>query len=178
VITIHRIKQGSDEWQAIRDGLYTGTSAEKLLRFGAIDYSLTARSDFSGNFFTKRGHLLEDEAVELYETVYETVVDRPGFVTNSLFPTCGYSPDGLDGAYLIEVKCFDVKGHMEIVNGNVPFKVVAQIHFGMLICGKRKARLIAYNPKIENDDMALHIVEYRRNPAIDKNFKEKLYARR
>lgn len=177
MITIHRIKQGTPEWDQIREGLYTGTSAEKLLSAararkiinGKITpYALNELSTFGGNYHTKRGHILEDEALELYELIYKVTVDRPGFITNSKYPMCGYSPDGIEGDYLLEVKCFMKDKHMAMFNGDIPLKVLAQIHFGMLISGKKKARLIIYNPELEAE-YALKVIDikYNRNIIIN-----------
>jgi hypothetical protein len=177
MVTIHDIEQGTPEWHALREGKYTGSSADRLLLYGAIDYSLTQASGFGGSFATRRGHLLEDEAIELYDVIHDVTTDRPGFVTNSKFPTCGYSPDGFDGDTLLEVKCFKDDKHMEIVGGNVPFKVLAQIHFGLLITEKKRARLIAYNPRLDAES-ALWIIDIKRNPAIARNFREKIHAGR
>jgi hypothetical protein len=69
VITVHEVEQGTEEWQLLRIGKYTGSNAHKLLKYGARAYSLTEAGNFSGNFWTKRGHMLEDEAIELYQEI-------------------------------------------------------------------------------------------------------------
>jgi hypothetical protein len=75
---------------------YTGQNAHKLLRYtGAIKivdgvasaYALNEITGFGGNFFTRRGHKLEDEMLSLYERIYKVTVDRFGFITNSKYPT-------------------------------------------------------------------------------------------
>lgn len=149
MIQVHDVEQGTDQWLELRAGKFTGSNADKLLSFGAIDYSLTESGKFRGNFWTKRGHILEKEAIELYEQIKNTSVERVGFVTNSSWPAAGYSPDGLLSDRTIEVKCFDIKKHKEILSGAIPFKVLAQIHFGMLICDKNQVDLIVYNPSQE-----------------------------
>lgn len=171
MITIHQVEQGSSEWDDAREGKYTGSNAHKLLgSFGATAYAEAVKSSFGGNFHTKRGHILEDEAIELYELIERTSVDRPGYVTNSLYPRCLYSPDGIDGVYLLEVKCFTEKKHMPIFEGDIPLTVRAQIHFGMLITGKKKARLIIYNPDLDAS-VAYKRIDIARDPAIQRNFK-------
>lgn len=180
MITVHACEQGTPEWQELRRGRYTGSNAHKLLKYGAIEYALTAPGSFGGNFWTKRGHLLEDEAIELYDAIQRRQALRPGFITNSEFPTCGYSPDGIDGATgwhladtgatLLEVKCFHQAKHLRIAGGEIPLEVLAQIHFGLLICGLRKARLIVYNPELD-PKLAFKMIEVRYNRNIANNFK-------
>lgn len=195
MIKIHDVEQGTEEWQELRRiHPFTGSGAAKVLRFGVIEYSKAITDGFKGNFYTKRGHILEDEAIELYEAIHGRQVLRPGFVTNTHCPGCGYSPDGLDclsilqpGAILLEVKCFNVERHKAIAKGEIPVEILAQIHFGLLICNLRKARLILYNPEfakktiiidgveISNPDydpkLALVIIEVKYNRNIQNNFK-------
>src|SRR5437879_1456915 len=119
MITVYNdIVQGSEAWHELRFGLYTGSNAWKLLKYGAIDYSLTETSDFKGSFWTERGHLLEIECIEIYETIKKLKVPRPGFVTNDLFPACGFSPDGLPNTHLVECKAFNEKKHLQLYRGD------------------------------------------------------------
>lgn len=171
MITIHDINQNSNEWLQLRAGKFTGSGAHKLLKNGAIDYALTETGNFKGNYWTKRGHILEEEAIELYEQITDLRVSRPGFVTNSNFPTCGYSPDGLTDLRLIEVKCFDKAEHMKLVRGEIKFTVLAQIHFGLLITGLKVADLIAYNPEMEDPKDMFAIIPVKGSRAIQSNFK-------
>src|SRR5438067_2510638 len=120
MVTVHwDIEQGSEKWLELRSGLYTGTSAHKLLKYGAIDYSLTETSDFKGNYWTDRGHILERECISLYESIKKCKVPRPGFVTNSNFPTCGFSPDGFPDTHLVECKAFKEDKHLQFLKGDV-----------------------------------------------------------
>ena len=119
MIKVHEVSQGSEAWHELRAGKYTGSNAHKILKFGAIPYSLTETGNFKGNFYTKRGHILEVEAIELYEAITGLKVDRPGFVTNDLYPSAGYSPDGLLDDQLIEIKCFDKKEHMKLIKYDI-----------------------------------------------------------
>lgn len=181
MITVHEIEQGTKEWGALRAGKYTGSNAHKLFKYGAIKYSQAVVDDsWGGNFFTKRGHILEDEALELYGKIKKVEVLRPGFITNSKYPNCGYSPDGIDGqqvgnalnreSILLEVKCFNPTRHLKIYNGDIPLEILAQIYFGMLITDLKKARLIIYNPDLD-PKLALKIIEVKRDPAVLSNLK-------
>ena len=181
-IKIHSVDQGSDLWHKLRDGKYTGSNAHKLLKFGAVDYSLTERSNFKGNFYTKRGHTLEEQAVELYKTITKSDVKRPGFVTNTIYPTAGYSPDALSGNdVVVEVKCFNKEKHKKMFSGEIPLTVLAQVHFGLLICGRKLAHLVIYNPDFAKEvparpELAFKIIPIKRDPLIIANFKRILAA--
>lgn len=184
MITVHDVEQGTPEWLELRENLYTGSNADKLLSYststkivnGVVSsYSIAEITGFGGNFYTKRGHILEDEAIELYAQITGHKVSRPGFVTNTKYPGCGFSPDGHDDDLLVplEVKAFEEVKHMKMFKGEIPMKVLAQNHFGQLIWEKRGSRLVIYNPDLEAK-FALKIIDVRYSPAIQRNLKNKL----
>ncbi len=173
MITINDVRQGTDAWHDLREGKYTGSNAAKLLQYGAVDASASHRSRFRGNYHTERGHILEDEAVGLYEQIKDTEVLRPGFVTTDNFPHAGYSPDFIAGDILGEVKCFGEEKHRRCIAGAIPLEVRAQVHFGMFVCGLQLAHLVFYNPDIEAE-AAFKITEIRRNAKIERHFRELL----
>lgn len=144
MITYHDVTQGTELWKLIRKGLWTGSVAIRLLQ----GKPMPREYDFKGNDATKRGTLLEIASIREYERKYRCKVQRPGFITNSVYPNAGYSPDGIDGGWLLESKSFNGERHEALVSGNIPLEVRVQILFGMIITGKRKARLLAYNPDI------------------------------
>jgi hypothetical protein len=166
MLTNHDVEQGTPEWHALRDGLITASNAGKLLQLG-IESAL-ATSNFKGNWYTQRGHDLEPEAIELYELVKNITVERPGFITNSKYPGCGVSPDGITDR-LIEVKCFMKDKHLSINEKTIPFEVIAQIQFGMMITGLRKTDLVLYNPDLEAEE-ALKIITVDRDLKIHERF--------
>lgn len=213
MITIHwDIEQGTEEWLKLREDLYTGSGADKLLAHSgqikvvegvASPYAVADITGFKGNFYTKRGHLLEEQAVDLYEKITKSTVARPGFVTNSTFPTCGYSPDGciIDEVVIdentsviikktLEVKAFKEDLHLKLLAGDIPARIMAQLQFGMLICGAKSCDFIPYNANFAKkrlliDDefqdnpnydpsKALKIISVKYNPSIAQNFRRKL----
>lgn len=138
------VEQGTPKWKLLRKGLWTGSVAIKLLQ----GKSFPREYEFAGNDATRRGTLLEVASIREYERKYRCKVKRPGFVTNSVYPNAGYSPDGIDGAWLLESKSFNGARHDSLAAGKIPLEVQVQILFGMIITGKRKARLLAYNPDV------------------------------
>lgn len=162
------IEQGSILWHQIRKNRYTGSNASKLLTtFGKNGYRFEI-SSFQGNFYTDRGHLLENEAIELYNIIKETKVSHTGFVTNSLYSNAGYSPDGYLPDRTIEVKCFKLKKHLECVK-RPTLEILAQCHFGQLIMDKKITDLILYNPQA-SPDKALVIKTIKYDKDIRENF--------
>lgn len=178
LVSLSFVEQGSEEWLLERAGKYTGSNAYKLLaRIGAHKYALAELVSWGGNFWTKRGHLLEDQAIDLYEKIKGTPIIRDengvkvGIIKNSHFPNCIYSPDGVTEKILVEVKSFDLPQHMKLIRGEIDVKILAQVHYGMLISGRRMSHLVAFNPKAERVEDKLKIIPIRWDPDIANNFK-------
>lgn len=167
MIIYHDVKQGTPEWHALRKDLWTGSKAIRLLQ----NRPLPRDADFGGNIHTKRGHILETVAIREYERLFKRFVGRPGFVTNSVYPNAGYSPDGIDGSWLLECKAFNGVRHETLVGGDIPLEVLVQVYFGMIITGKRKARLLAFNPEYPDQ---LGILEIVYDKTIGSNIRKKL----
>ncbi len=195
MVTVHEVDQGSEAWLKLRDKLYTGADAYKLLEHNSkikivdgqiMGYGVNTSSGFRGNFYTKRGHILEDQAIELYQRIKGIEVPRPGFITNSLYPGCGYSPDGYPEILNLEVKAFEPKKHLALVHGDIPLKILAQIYFGLVISDKKVAELIPYNPNFAKQEIdgqpnpiydpkkAFAIIPIKLTYSIKKNFEQKL----
>lgn len=169
MVITHEIEQGSVEWHKLRDGLYTGSNADKLLRFGKIPYSQSTNQAWSGNFYTRRGHTLEEEAIELYEIIKKVKVDRPGFVTNTRYKDCGYSPDGLLPDRTIEVKAFNPVKHFNM-RDDLSFEILAQSYFGQVLCERTMTDVLLYNPDVDAKD-SLFIITVKAKRAIHSNIK-------
>lgn len=177
-VHFHFVEQGSQEWHDGREDMYTGSNAYKLLgTIGIYNYAKAKQTEFTGNFWTKRGHLLEDEAIELYEEITGDKIIRDadgvkvGFITNDDFPGCIYSPDAVTARALVEVKSFDLPQHMKLIRGEIDLKILAQIHYGLTISKKPIAHFVPYNPKAERVEDKFKIITIKRDPAIIKNFK-------
>lgn len=174
-IQILEIEQNTEEWHRARENRATGSIADILLTKGLDEALKQNFKQFRGNYYTQRGHILEDEAIELYNEIYGTIAERPGFVINDDFPNAGCSPDGTDKGWLLEVKAFNEKRHLSITKiSEIPYKIMAQIQFNMMISGLVKARLIMYNPDVEDPTQAFCVIEVKADPKIQQNFKLKL----
>ncbi len=171
--------QGTPKWLELREGLWTGSKALRLLQ----GKSMPRDYDFAGNDATRRGHMLEVAAIREYEREYQVKVSRPDFVTNSVYPNAGYSPDAIDRAWLLECKALAEIRHKGLISdkmslqelegivaSKIPLIYKVQIFFGMIITGKRKARLLAFNPEIP-DEKQLIVVEIGYDKLIGNNIR-------
>lgn len=168
MVTIHNCIQGSDEWVRLHDGLWTGSTAINLL----LGKKQPNFSSFSGNKYTERGKLLESIALMEYYRGSNKPRQHYGFITNSKYPGAGFSPDGIDGNTLLEVKSLNGKRHEDLAAGKIPLEYQAQIHFGLMICELKEAKLLAFNPEYEKQLTIIHI---KRDEAIIHNIENKLF---
>lgn len=177
-ILIHDLEQGSKKWLKLRSNLVTGSQALALLTRGAKKAIENNQKEFAGNFWTKRGHLLEEQSIELYERITGIDVFRAGFVTNNKYPNAGYSPDGITDIVL-ESKSFGEEKHLSInKEEDLPPEIIAQVQFGMLITELKGAEVLLYHPprgKVTKEQSYKRIF-VKPSKAIQDNIKGKLYA--
>lgn len=174
MIRYYHFEQRSPQWHSYRKGRWTGSTAIDLLK----GKTAPPQSDSSyDNKYMLRGRMLEPLAVEEYERWAEVSVAHFGFITNSEYPHAGYSPDGIQGDTLLEVKCVNAEKHDALVAGEIPTPTewIAQIQFGLLITGLQKARLVLYNPDAKSN---LFIFDIEAEPKIQANMIDRLEATR
>lgn len=172
-ITYHDIAQGSLGWLALRKGKVTASNADKLLIGGKQKLLSLPDSQFKGNYYTTRGTALEPSAVALYEQIKGVSVQTTGGITNNKYPDCWYSPDGYTDVRLLEVKCFQEAKH-ERSRIEIPFEVMAQMQFGMMIAEKKVCDLVLYNPDIDDPTHCLYIVSVDYDERIIEHIRKKL----
>jgi len=168
MVTIHDVKQGSRKWHQLREKVdWTGSTVIHLLKGKPRpkDTQFTSKH-------TERGKLFEPQALLAYKMATGREYMEVGFVTNTDYPTCGYSPDGISGEILLEVKCFNGDRHRMLLRDEIPPEVMSQIQFGMMVCELDKTQLIAYNP--HDSDGILHIIDIPRDEKIIANIKKRL----
>lgn len=171
MVTIHNTPQKSEEWLAERVGKFTGSNAIKLLKYGRTDKArVEANPSFTGNYWTKRGQDLEPFAIAAYEMVKDVKVERPGFITNDDYPECLFSPDGIVGKTLIEVKCFGEKKHTAVNRRNIPDEILAQVHFGMIIAELNEAHLVLFSDEVD-ERHGLKIIPIRKDKKLEARLK-------
>lgn len=171
------VKQGSEEWQQLRSQYLTGTDAIKLLRGHTPKQILEKKAkeinSFSGNYWTRRGHILEDESKEIYSSVYSPIYNA-GFIINDKFPHIGYSPDGLvDRDGLIECKSFSEKHHLQVAK-SLSQEIISQVQWGFFITEREWCDLLLYNPDIPDLDLAYIVKRLYPIQEIQEKFKKLL----
>lgn len=171
MIRYYNFAQRSPQWYAMRLGRWTGSTAIDLLKGKKTPPETGIEYD---NRHMQRGRILESLAIEAYEKQTGKLgqVKHFGFITNSKYKHAGYSPDGIDGDTLLEVKCLNEKGHTEL-RDTIPANYLAQIQFGLLISELPEAILIGYNPDAKEP---LLIFEIKPDSAIQTNLIAKLKA--
>lgn len=171
-----QIEQGSEKWLELRKNFLTGTDAIKLLR-GHTRAEILAdkqkESSFKGNYWTRRGHTLEEESKNIYSEVYQPI-HNAGFIINDKYPNIGYSPDGLvDDNGLIECKSFGEKHHKEVVK-SLSQEIISQVQWGFFITEREWCDLLLYNPDIDDVNLAYVIKRLYPIPEIQDKFKKLL----
>lgn len=154
--------QGSSEWLYARLGIPTASELDELIspewktRSGQgpetyLYQKLTEKvlgfpQNDASSWAMEQGSLLENEALPLYEGVYDVEVKRVGFVKtdDGLF---GCSPDGLIGDDNgIEVKCPQPKTHLKyLLEGGIPKAYLAQVHGAMYATGRPHWTFLSYS---------------------------------
>ena len=95
--------QGTQEWLELREGKVTCSNALMLINKGKnacmeANRLASIRITPNGNFYAERGHVIEHDLKEAYNTELANdnlTLAECGFITNADFPDAGYSPDGL-----------------------------------------------------------------------------------
>lgn len=151
------IPQGTPEWHELRNGKVSATDAYDLLHGKPIEEILFAKQNnsFRGNYYTRRGHILEDEAKSIYSEIYEPL-ENFGFIENDKYPNAGFSPDGVTVSRtgLVECKAFNEKRHLAVFK-NLDAHILAQIQFQLFISEFDWCDLVLYNPELSPEDAFL-----------------------
>ncbi|MDP4226023.1 MAG: YqaJ viral recombinase family protein [Bacteroidota bacterium] len=170
-IKIHNVDQNSEEWLELRKGKVTASNAYILLKKGVNAAIAANNGESGGGFYAARGHILEEEAIEIYQEVTGKKVHKVGFITNDKYPNCGWSPDGWDVA--VESKSFKVEKHLACCK-ELPIEVYCQVQFGMMIGELPEMDVILYNPDIEDSKLCFKIITVKRDDELIKRFEQKL----
>ena len=154
--------QGSDEWKAARCGLITASEMKLILtptgkvadndKSRAHLYELAAQrinnyvEPSYVNDDMMRGTMDEPIALNLYEQHYE-LAQTCGFITNNKWGfTLGYSPDGVVGDGLVEIKSRKQRYQLEtIISNKVPDEYHLQIQTGLLVSEREWLDFISYS---------------------------------
>lgn len=158
-----RMEQSSPEWLEARRGIVTASTVGKLLtstgKVASNDTSraltetliaerITGRVEYTHpTRDMQRGTLLEPEARRIYAE-HHGPVEEIGFMRwDEGDLSLGYSPDGIAGEGLIEVKSRTPRIHLRaIYTDTVPAVNMAQLQAGLLVADKPWIDYISYCP--------------------------------
>jgi len=159
-------EQRTDEWFAIRCGIPTASSADKILtptgKLSAqseayLNQLLADRAGYGDaqmepTEWMLRGIELEPEARAMFEFQMGLKVEQVGFITNEE-GTAGCSPDGLiipNWRHGFEVKCPKASTHFGYLRAGVlPPYYAPQVHFSMAVTGLAAWWFMSYYPGLD-----------------------------
>jgi len=155
-------EQRSAEWYAVRAGIPTASSFDKIITtkgepskqkktylYKLAGERITGKAEESyQNGAMQRGCDLEDEARNLYQIVMDNVVTKVGFCLSDGKAKYGASPDGLVGERgLIEIKCPSVSTHVGyLLENKLPTDYIQQVQGELLVTGREWADFVSYYP--------------------------------
>ena len=184
---IYTIKQGSDEWVAVRVGKFSAsyaadllmdkkTSGYKNLIDKIVEERITGQptesKTFSGNYFTERGISLEPVAVDDYEMRSFNDTQIIGVVIKDEFTLC--SPDRLiNDNGLLQIKCPIFSTQREYLRTQkVPGNYLKQMNFELFVTGREYNIFYSYHPylpaveiKVYRDEVMIAEIQRRLNEA-------------
>lgn len=169
--------QRTDEWQKLREGKITGSTAKKVKGTGsAFLYEslamMTTERDPKQAYgeHVDRGNELEPEARKVYAKQTGEKVIECAFIENGRY---GISPDGIiykrggkELKKLIEIKCPDTNNHIRyIVENKLPAEHRDQVIHGFVVCDDiDEIDFVSYDPKFRFKP--LHIITVKRSSLI------------
>ncbi|HDK16973.1 MAG TPA: hypothetical protein ENG75_03405 [Nitrospirae bacterium] len=181
------MKQLDSEWFEARRGLVTGSRVGRIVDGGERSWNTLLKElkreqtmtgqDFLDNQINaaplRHGNKYEPIALANYEMVTGIDVDRPAFITNSAYPGCSYSPDGLWPRMerLIEIKApYNPDVHSSTVMYGTGAKTYrAQCQFGMALTETNLCDFISFDKRYADPSKRLFIITVERDePYIEK----------
>ena len=182
---IHDVKQGSDEWLALRRQYFTGSALGDWLLDG--DRTKTSRKAWQNAIWNKLGELSQDDepnfpnwamkrgteleplARQAYERHTGFKVREVGFISHDS-DGFGISPDGLivgsldfpigddDFYHGLELKCPVARTMLKWLDaGTLPDEHKLQVHASLAASGLQRWDFFAYHPEL----IPLHIIVER-----------------
>lgn len=180
--------QRTIEWHKERLGKFTSSRLNELMKSGRKkdeDFGLTAigyilevavetltgtPKDMGYSASMNWGSEHEDEAIKFFEKKSNIKVKETGFIKHSTL-LLGGSPDGIiDKDHIIEIKCpFNSVRHFNLLRKQeLPKEYIYQIQNNLLVSGASTCYLISYDPRFENDDHKIVIIEVIRDLEIQQ----------
>lgn len=186
------IKQGSQEWHALRLGKITGSGFNKLLgtsearkkylydRASEIVTGKLSDSESFTSIHIERGHEFESLAKMKYTMVTFNEVEDIGFVELNKYVGC--SPDGFVGKDgMIEIKVPDSNNYFrQIVEisslGEEAMSKdhLMQMQFNMYVCQREWCDYVLYNLAHEKNNKAIFVYRVIKNESVQQKIQASL----
>ena len=162
---IRDIEQTSPEWFALRCGIPTASSFDKIIT--STGKPSTQASGYMNDLLAEwfigekksiyqsaamtRGIELEPEARALWEFEFDQPVEEVTFCFKDENRLVGCSPDGLAGDFgLLEIKCPNPGTHVGYLkDGGLPLKYKQQVQGQLWVTGKKWCSFMSYCPGMD-----------------------------
>lgn len=177
-----QLKPNSEEWLEARRGKITGSklgdivvkrgSGKKIGFYELIADRLSIGSD--GEDAMERGHRLEIEAIEMFESKTGKVMTKDvGLCISDANPNIAVSPDGLSEDYTeaVEAKCLSSARHLQaVIENKIPPEFEMQVlQYFIVIEALQTLHLVFYDPRIAS--MPYHAIQVTRD-ALELNIEK------
>jgi len=163
----HYVDQRTPEWYALRRGIPTASSFDKIItpKTGELSKSageycnkLLAEFFLGENtdvipvktYWMERGEVMEVQARQFYEFKFDAITESVGFITNDE-GTLGFSPDCLVQGRnkAVEIKCPAPWTHIEnVLQGEIDRAYYPQVMGQMYIGGLDEIDWMSYHPEL------------------------------
>ena len=173
-------EQRSEDWYNIRRGLVTASRASEVISKGtgrarymrelAADVMTGESAHWFSTSAMQWGIDTEPQARSFYELETGYDVIETGFCTNTAFPGCGVSPDGLIGIDgLVEFKCPNTTTHIEyLLAGKLPAKYRAQVQMQMMVTERAWCDFVSFDPRVIKGQQMMIVSVARDDEYIEK----------
>lgn len=179
---IHKVEQGTPEWEMLRKNVITGTKAESFKpKVRGTGYRAGFFEMLADDIDTEEhnenpmdwGVTNEPKAREEYTNITGNKVEEYGFCTHDEYSFIGYSPDGVvlekkKPVIGLEIKCPTTKVYVEyFIETCIDEKGVAQKQFGFDKIPDQYKIQVIQSFLVNKEQKELHFFIY--NPTLAKN---------
>lgn len=179
---IHKVEQGTPEWEMLRKNVITGTKAESFKpKVRGTGYRAGFFEMLADDIDTEEhnespmdwGNTNEPKAREEYSKITGNKVEEYGFCTHDEYPYIGYSPDGVvlekkKPVIGLEIKCPTTKVYVEyFIETCIENDIVSQNQKGIDKVPDQYRIQVIQSFLVNKEQRELHFFIY--NPTLAKN---------
>lgn len=163
---IYDVVQGSDEWSQARLGIPTSSEFFKIITPSGRNSSQKKKYCYvlchelikqetlrlmEPTFWMERGSIMEHEAASAYEIMFDTQLQRAGFITDdNRFYGCSLDRIKMDENAAVEIKCPAPQTHLEhLYDQKIPNNYIPQVQGQLFVTGFDYIEWFSYHPDYE-----------------------------